>query len=52
MICLEPDVAEIFPNAEAVNEALIFLIRVTQKNQVTELTQQPQTLLEQANEST
>jgi hypothetical protein len=29
-VCLEPDVAEIFPNAEAVNEALRFLIRVMQ----------------------
>jgi len=27
---LEPDVAEIFPNSIAVNEALRFLIRVTQ----------------------
>ena len=26
---LEPDVAEIFPNADAVNEALRFLIRST-----------------------
>lgn len=30
---LEPDVAEMFPNAEAVNEALRFLIRVMQENQ-------------------
>lgn len=30
---LEPDVAEIFPNAEAVNEALRFLIGVMQENQ-------------------
>lgn len=30
---LEPDVAEIFPNADAVNEALRFLIRVMQDNQ-------------------
>jgi hypothetical protein len=28
---LEPDVAEIFPNADAENEALRFLIRITQK---------------------
>jgi hypothetical protein len=28
-IKLEPDVAEIFPNADAVNEALRFLIRST-----------------------
>ena len=26
---LEPDVAEVFPNADAVNEALRFLIRST-----------------------
>ena len=30
---LDDDVAEMFPNAEAVNEALRFLIRVTQQNQ-------------------
>ena len=30
---LDPDVAEMFPNAEAVNEALRFLIRVTHQNQ-------------------
>ncbi|MEQ9368521.1 MAG: hypothetical protein RIG63_05735 [Coleofasciculus chthonoplastes F3-SA18-01] len=30
---LDPDVAEMFPNAEAVNEALRFLIRVMQENQ-------------------
>lgn len=29
---LEPDVAEMFPNSQAVNEALRFLIRVTNKN--------------------
>jgi hypothetical protein len=29
-IRLEPDVAEIFPDADAVNEALRFLIKVTQ----------------------
>ncbi|MCT7960560.1 hypothetical protein NG791_07755 [Laspinema sp. D1] len=32
-IQLAPDVAEVFPDAEAVNEALRFLIRVTQANQ-------------------
>ncbi|MDZ8262208.1 hypothetical protein [Nostoc sp. ChiQUE01b] len=31
-VFLEPDVAETFPNSEAVNEALRFLIRVTSKN--------------------
>lgn len=30
---LEPDVAEIFPNAEAINETLRFLSRVTWHNQ-------------------
>ena len=29
---LEPDVAQMFPNAEAVNEALRFLIKVMQEN--------------------
>jgi hypothetical protein len=28
---LEPDVAEVFPDADSVNEALRFLIRVTQE---------------------
>ena len=31
MVRLEPDVAEVFPDAEAVNEALRFLIRVTRE---------------------
>ena len=30
-ILLEPDVAEIFPDSESVNEALRFLIRVTRE---------------------
>ncbi|MCU0548137.1 MAG: hypothetical protein MUC48_02200 [Leptolyngbya sp. Prado105] len=30
---LEPDVAEIFPSADAVNEALRFLIKVMRDNQ-------------------
>jgi hypothetical protein len=33
VIRLEPDVAEVFPDAESVNEALRFLIRVTKENQ-------------------
>lgn len=37
---LEPDVAEMFPNADAVNEALRFLIRVMQDNQVSAPTSQ------------
>lgn len=40
-IRLEPDVAEVFPNTDAVNEALIFLIRFVQDNQVSALTKQP-----------
>ena len=32
VIKLEPDVAGAFPNADAVNEALRFLIRVTREN--------------------
>ena len=32
VIRLEPDVAEVFPNAESVNEALRFLIRVTRES--------------------
>lgn len=31
-IHLEPDVAEIFPDSASVNEALRFLIRITEKN--------------------
>ena len=33
IIKLEPDAAEMFPNAEAVNEALRFLIRITKESQ-------------------
>src|SRR5215216_1020924 len=33
LVLLEPDVAEVFPDAEAVNEALRFLIRVTKESQ-------------------
>ena len=32
IVKLEPDVAGAFPNADAVNEALRFLIRVTKQN--------------------
>ena len=35
VIRLEPDVADAFPDADAVNEALRFLIRVTRENQDT-----------------
>ena len=34
VVRLEPDVAEVFPNAESVNEALRFLIRITKENHV------------------
>jgi hypothetical protein len=30
---LAPDVVEVFPNAESVNEALRFLIRITRENE-------------------
>jgi len=32
VVRLEPDVAEVFPDAQAVNEALRFLIRITKQN--------------------
>ena len=32
IVQLAPDVAEVFPDAESVNEALRFLIRVTREN--------------------
>jgi len=48
---LEPDVAEMFPNAEAVNEALRFLIRVMQENQAFVPKIQPSTSLERKDES-
>ncbi|MDS4020799.1 MAG: hypothetical protein RKR03_09900 [Candidatus Competibacter sp.] len=31
-VFLEPDVAEVFPNSESVNEALRFLIRIAKEN--------------------
>ena len=34
VVRLEPDVAEVFPDAESVNEALRFLIRVTKGNKL------------------
>lgn len=48
---LEPDVAEIFPNADAVNEALRFLIRVMQKNQFLVPKTQPKTALERTDKN-
>jgi hypothetical protein len=44
---LEPDVAEIFSSADAVNEALRFLIKVMQQNQMPTFTEQSNTVLEQ-----
>ena len=35
VVYLEPDVAEAFPDATSVNEALRFLIRVTKENSAT-----------------
>ena len=32
VVRLEPDVAEVFPDADSVNEALRFLIRITKEN--------------------
>ena len=32
VVRIEPDVSEVFPDPESVNEALRFLIRVTKKN--------------------
>jgi len=43
-IRLEPDVAEIFSSADAVNEALRFLIKVMRQNQM------PNTALERTDE--
>jgi hypothetical protein len=34
-VCLEPDVAKIFPDSDSVNEALRFLIRITKENKAT-----------------
>jgi hypothetical protein len=48
---LEPDVAEIFLNAESVNEALRFLIKVAQKNQLSAFTVRPNTVLERTDDS-
>lgn len=50
-IRLEPDVAEIFSSAESVNEALRFLIKVAQKNQLSAFTVQPNTSLERTDNS-
>lgn len=48
---LEPDVAQMFPSADAVNEALRFLIRVMRDNQALAPTAQANTALERTDES-
>jgi hypothetical protein len=48
---LEPDVAEMFPSADAVNEALRFLIRVMRDNQALLPTTQANMSFEQTDES-
>ncbi|MEH1787083.1 MAG: hypothetical protein V7L23_16255 [Nostoc sp.] len=50
-IRLEPDVAEVFPNADAVNEALRFLIRIVQDKQVSTLIEQPHSFSEGVDKS-
>lgn len=50
-IRLEPDVAEVFPNADAVNEALRFLIRFVHNNQVYALAKQPHSSSEGADQT-
>ena len=47
---LQPDVAKIFPNADAVNEALRFLIRIMQQNQPPATTMQSNTSSERTDE--
>lgn len=48
---LEPDVAEMFPSADAVNEALRFLIRVMRDKQALAPIAQTDKSLEQTDES-
>ena len=48
---LAPDVAEMFPSADAVNEALRLLIRVMQNNQALASKTQPNTESERMDES-
>lgn len=47
---LEPDVADMFPSADAVNEALRFLIRVMQQNQALTSQTQAKTALDSTDE--
>ena len=48
---LEPDVIEMFPSADAVNEALRFLIRVMQDKQAHTPTEQDNTSFERIDEN-
>ena len=48
---LEPDVAEMFPSADAVNEALRFLIRVMREQQALGTTAQANKSFKQTDES-
>ena len=47
---LEPDVAEIFSSADAVNEALRFLIKIMQQNKPPTFAGQSNTVLERTDE--
>ena len=51
IVRLEPDVAEMFPNADAVNEALRFLMRVMQENYPSTAIREPKPALEQTDKS-
>jgi len=48
---LEPDVAEMFPSANSVNEALRFLIRIMQQNQPSTAEKLSNTALETTDKS-
>ena len=51
IVRLEPDVAEMFPNADAVNEALRFLMRVMQENNPSAAIREPKSKLKQMDKS-
>ncbi|KJH73367.1 hypothetical protein [Aliterella atlantica] len=51
IVRLEPDVAQMFPSADAVNEALRLLIRVMRDSQASSSTAQNRTTLEQTDKS-
>ncbi len=46
IVQLDPDVATMFPNADAVNEAFRFLIKVMKQNQLPNFKEQNNTVLE------